>query len=87
MGYNLEISAEADKKFQKLAKKNKKQLGNINKKIIQILENPFHFKPLGGDMYGARRIHVNKSFALIYEIDNKNKIIRILNYDHHDRIY
>ncbi len=32
MTYSLEISEELDKKFQKLDKKNKKQLDIINKK-------------------------------------------------------
>lgn len=85
--YTLEISEELDKKFSKLAKKDKKQMEAINKKVQQILENPYHFKPLRGDLYGARRVHIEKSFVLTYEIDEKNKIIRLLDYDHHDNIY
>jgi len=83
----LNISDEADKKFEKLRKKDKKQLEIINKKIQQILENPYHSKPLRGDMHGARRVHIDKSFVLTYEIDEKEKAVRILDYDHHDRIY
>ncbi len=46
------------------------------------------FKPLKGEMKGARRVHLAKSFVLVYEIDEKkNKIIRLLDYDHHDKIY
>ena len=87
MSYALDISEELDKKFDKLAKKNKKQIQIINKKVQQILENPYHFKPLRGDMYGARRVHTGKSFVLIYEIDEKNKVVRLLDYEHHDRVY
>jgi len=85
--YTLEISEELNKKFSKLAKKDKKQMEAINKKVQQILENPYHFKPLRGDLYGARRVHIEKSFVLTYEIDEKNKVIRLLDYDHHDNIY
>ena len=85
--YILKISADVDNKFQKLKNKNKKQLDIINKKIQQILQNPYHFKPLRGDLHGARRVHVDKSFVLVYEIDEKNKIVRLLGYDHHDKIY
>jgi len=53
MEYALDISDEADKKFEKLKKKSKKQLDIINKKVLQILENPYHFKPLRGDKFGA----------------------------------
>ncbi|ODS37907.1 addiction module toxin RelE, partial [Candidatus Altiarchaeales archaeon WOR_SM1_SCG] len=65
--YGLEISDEANKKFEKLKKKSKKQLAAINKKVQQILETPYRFKPLRGDMFGARRVHIDKSFVLTYE--------------------
>jgi len=87
MSYSLEISEKADKIFKKLSSKNKKQLTIINKKINQILKNPYHFKPLSGTMKGIRRVHIDKSFVLVYEIIEKNKIIRILDYNHHDNIY
>ncbi len=87
MNYKLGISKELYKRFKKLGKKNKQQLEILNKKIIQILTNPYHFKPLREDMKGARRVHIGKSFILVYEIDEKNKIIKLLEYDHHDKIY
>ena len=87
MTYKLVISVKADEKFKKLAKKNPKQLEIINKKIKQIQEFPQHFKPLGHDMKGTRRVHIDKSFVLTFEIDESNKIVRILDYDHHDNIY
>ncbi len=87
MPYDLELSEEVDEKFRKLAKKNKKQLVIIRKKIQEILEIPHHFKPLGGDMHGAYRVHIDKSFVLIYEVQEQRKIVRILDYDHHDKVY
>ena len=87
MTYDLVISDELGKKFDKLAKKNKKQLLIIHRKVEQIRENPYHFKPLRGDMKGARRVHIDKSFVLTYEIDESKKVIILLDYDHHDVIY
>ena len=87
MKYNLEISEELGRKFAKLSKKNKKQLEIINKKIEQILDNPHHFKPLRGDMHGSRRVHIGKSFVLTYEIKEEKKVVRLLDYDHHDNVY
>jgi len=87
MSYELEISEDLDKTFSKLSKKNKKQLKIIFKKIEEILENPHHYKPLRGDMKGSRRVHINKHFVLIYEILEKQKIVRLLDYDHHDKVY
>ncbi|MDY0386209.1 MAG: type II toxin-antitoxin system mRNA interferase toxin, RelE/StbE family [Methanolobus sp.] len=59
----------------------------MSKKVQQIIRNPYHYKPLLGDLYGARRVHIDSSFVLIYEIDEDKKAINILDYDHHDVIY
>ncbi len=40
MKYELDISEELEKKFSKLAKKNRKQLLIIHKKVEEIRENP-----------------------------------------------
>ena len=87
MEYALAVSDNLDRILQKLRKKNRKQPEIIHKKVREILENPYHLKPLRGDIYGARRVHIDKSFVLVYEIDEKNKIVKLLDYDHHDRIY
>mgnify|MGYP001581927603 CR=1 FL=1 len=85
--YSVSSKPNVDKIFEKLKKKNPKQLKIIYKKIEEILENPYHFKPLRGDMHGARRVHIDKSFVLTYEIDEKLKTVTLLDYDHHDNIY
>jgi len=85
--YSIDTKPKVDKVFSKLRKKDPKQLEIIFKKIEQIIKNPEHFKPLKGDMHGARRVHIDKSFVLVYGVDQKNKIITILDYDHHDNIY
>lgn len=87
MAYLLEISEKLDAKFKKLAKKSRKQMEAIDAKVKQILENPYHFKPLKGDMHGSRRVHIEKSFILTYEIDEQGKTVKLLDYDHHDKVY
>ena len=83
--YELEISEKAYKIFRRLKKGNINKLNIINNKIQQIIENPSHFKPLKGDLHGARRVHIDKSFVLTYEI--RGNAVRILDYEHHDKIY
>ena len=87
MAYTLEVSREVDGIFAKLQKKDKARLEIINKKVLQILADPNRFKPLRGDMRGARRVHIDKSFVLTYEVDENSKIVRLLDFDHHDKIY
>lgn len=86
MTYNIEISEDLDKLFSKLCKKDKLQFEILNRKIREILENPYIGKPLTANMVGQRRVHI-RNFVLTYEIVENEKIVRLLDYDHHDRIY
>lgn len=85
--YEYEISEELDKKLAKIAKKNHTQLEMIDKKIQQILQDPTRYKKLRGDMKGASRVHIDTHFVLIFEYDEKAKIIKFLDFDHHDKVY
>ncbi len=87
MSYILEISDKLKKIFAKIKKRDKFHAEILKRKIRQILDNPYQFKPLRGNMKGARRAHIGKSFVLTYEITENDKIIRLLDYDHHDKIY
>lgn len=87
MPYSLKRKKHLDKVFSKLAKKDPVQLKAIQKKVKQILEEPHRFKPLSGAMKNKRRVHIYKSFVLIFEIHEKEKVVELWDYDHHDNIY
>ena len=87
MSFELVIPEHLDKIFSKLAKKNKVHFEILSKKIEQIMENREIGKPLTANMVGQRRVHVGKSFVLTYEILEIEKVIRLLDYEHHDKIY
>jgi mRNA-degrading endonuclease RelE of RelBE toxin-antitoxin system len=84
--YNLIIQPTADRAFKKLAKKDKGQLTRIEKKIQQILEDPYRFKPMRFPLDGCRRVQVG-SFVILFEIDESTTTVTILDYDHHDNVY
>jgi len=84
--YNLEIREEVDKVFQKLAKKDRVSLKYINKKILEIKENPYNFKPLKNPLQNYRRVHIG-NFVLIYSINEQTKTIIVERYKHHDEAY
>lgn len=86
MTYTLEIPEHLDKLFAKVSKKDKLQFEILLRKIKEILENPYRFKPLTGNMAGQRRVHI-RHFVLTYEILENQKAVRLLDYDHHDSIY
>ena len=84
--YNLKIRESVDKTFQKLFKKDKVSFEYINKKILEVRENPYHFKPLKKPLQNFRRIHIG-SFVLFYSINELTKTIIIEKYIHHDQAY
>ncbi len=85
--YSLEKKENVDKTFSKLMKKNPKQLEIIYKKLEQILENPYRFKPLRSDMKSYREVHIDKHFVLVYSIDESRKVVILKDYDHHSNIF
>ncbi len=85
--YNLAIKESLDKKFKKLQKKDRETLRLIDKKVQDILDDPYRFKPLRKPLQNKRRIHVGGSFVLIYKINEEKKLVTLLDFDHHDNIY
>lgn len=85
--YKLAVKESLDKKFKKLRKKDKEMLRFINRKVQDILEDPYRFKTLRKPLQNKRRVHVGGSFVLIYEINEKEKIVTLFDFDHHDNIY
>jgi len=86
--YELDIKPEADRIFKKLAKKYKKQLLIIRKKLHEIRENPHHsYKFLHFPLQTFNRVHIDKHFVLIFRINHTTKVVEVYTYDHHDNVY
>ena len=85
--YKLAIKESLDKKFKRLQKKDKEMLRFIDRKVQDILEDPYRFKTLRKPLQNKRRVHVGGAFVLIYEINEKEKIVTLFDFDHHDNIY
>jgi mRNA interferase RelE/StbE len=85
--YKLAVKESLDKKFKRLQKKDKEMLRLINRKVQDILEDTYRFKPLRKPLQNKRRVHVGGSFVLIYEINEKEKIVMLFDFDQHDNIY
>ncbi len=85
--YSYELRKSVEKIFLKLAKKNPRQLLIIEKKIEEIIQNPYHYKNLRKPLNYLKRVHVDKSFVLTFSVDKNNKKVIIEDYGHHDDIY
>ena len=87
LAYSLEIKKHVERTFEKIAKKDPIQEKAVKKKLRQILEAPYRFKPLRKPMQGMRRVHAFGPFVLVYSINEKEKTVIIEDYDHHDKVY
>ena len=84
MAYIIEFCTQFEKSIKKLKKKDKALFNQIQKKLIDLVENPERYKTLGNVLAGYRRLHFGP-FVVIYKIE-KN-VVRIISLDHHDKAY
>lgn len=85
--FSYELKKSVEKTFFKLTKKNPKQMYIIEKKINEIIKNPMHYKNLRKPLQHLKAVHIDKSFVLVFSVDESKKTVIFKNYDHHDRIY
>ncbi len=84
MEYEISFSDEFEKSMKKLKKKDISLFTQIQKKLIEIIKNPEHYKPLRNKLSGFRRIHI-KSFVIIFKVEEKT--VKMISLDHHDKAY
>jgi len=72
--------------LRKLAKKDPARFGQLEKKLLELADNPEIGKPLRRPLSGSRRLHIGH-YVLIYRIDLKKHLIVLTDYAHHDEVY
>jgi len=85
--YGLRVRTHVDRIFSKMGKKERHNLGVIYKKLDEVCKDPGRFKPLNAPMQNLRRVHVLKSFVIVYSIDESAHEIWIEDFAHHDEVY
>lgn len=86
---DFNIEKNLYKILQKLSKKDKKQYEIIWKKINQIINDldVEHFKNLRAPLNNFKRVHIDRSFILVFMYDKLKDKIYFYDLDHHDNIY
>ena len=87
MHYRFEIKPKLEMKLKKIQKKDSVMFKVARDKIERILRNPHHYKPLRYGLKGLWRVHIGKSYVLVFEIDEMAGIVRFLDLGYHDEIY
>lgn len=87
--YKFAIEEKLHQILKKLFKKDKKRYEIIWKKIIKVINSSDieHYKNLKFPMNKFKRVHIDKSFVLIFKYDKTNDEIKFYDLDHHDKIY
>ncbi len=84
--YCYELDVELISTLEKLAKRDKRLFTAVQKKVLQVTENPYLGKPLKTKLKGRRRAHIGH-FVLIYRLDETDRKVIFLEFAHHDEAY
>lgn len=83
--HEWEINNKCRAAIKKASKKNPVLRRAIKNKIQEIIVDPFRYKHLKHGLAGELRVHILKSFVLVYEI--KGSKVIFLRFRHHDEAY
>ena len=86
MNYTVVADPKVEAIFRKMWQKDSARFGQIEKKLLELAENPEIGKPLKKPLRGYWRLHIGH-YILMYRIDRKNRNITLVDYAHHDEVY
>jgi len=86
---NFEIKPALQKILKKLSKKDKDAYEEIIRKIDEIIKcaDINHYKNLKKPLQHLKRVHIKKSFVLVFNYSKSENKISFIYYAHHDNIY
>jgi len=85
----FEIEEKPHQILKKLFKKDKKRYEIVWKKINEIINSSDieHYKNLKFPMNEFKRVHIDKSFVLVFKYEKSHDKVKFYDLDHHDKIY
>ena len=91
MAFSFELSEELKQQIAVLARRDKKTVEIINKKVKEIIncneETIEHYKNLRYELKDYKRVHIAKSFVLFFQVFKKEKHILFDKIKHNDDAY
>lgn len=89
--FSFDLSDELRIVMRKLSKKDKKRAEIINNKIREIIncdENTIeHYKNMRHNLSDYKRVHIDSSFVLFFQVFKKEKQVLFVRLEHHDDAY
>ena len=91
MSFKYDFSDELEETLTKLYKKDRKRYEAIMKKTEEIASRDSDtiefYKNLRHDEKEYKRVHIDKSFVLLFKVFKEKNFILFDRFDHHDNIY
>ncbi|MGV8143252.1 MAG: type II toxin-antitoxin system RelE family toxin [Methanothermobacter sp.] len=89
--YDIHFIPEFDEFMEDLSKKEPTIHDQVIKKITDIAEtlewSDKHYKNLQHPLNRYRRVHLNKTFVLVFRVDHNKHMVEFYVYDHHNYVY
>lgn len=85
----IDFEERLDKYIRKLKKKDKKKFEIVYKKVKEIAKSPDieHYKNLRSPLNEFKRVHIDRSFVLVFKYYKSEDKVVFYDLDHHDKIY
>ncbi len=91
MSFKYDFSDKLEETLTKLYKKDRKRYETIMKKTEEIASRDSDtiefYKNLRYDEKEYKRVHIDKSFVLLFKVFKEKNFILFDRFDHHDNIY
>ncbi len=91
MPFKYDFSDELEETLTKLYKKDRKRYEAIMKKVEEIASRDLNtidfYKNLRHDEKESKRVHIDKSFVLLFKVFKEKNFILFDRFDHHNNIY
>jgi len=91
MSFDFDVSDELRVLLGKLQKKDRVRILTLNKKIREIVDNDpqsiDRYKNLKYGLSDYKRVHIDKSFVLLFKVDKNRNHILFYRLKHHSEVY
>ena len=89
--FDFDISDELKLLIRKLSKKDRKRIVILNKKIKEVINNDHkaidRYKNCKYDLKDYKRVHIDKSFVLLFKVTKEKNHILFIKLGHHEDIF
>lgn len=83
MKYRIRVTNTFERQLKKLAQRDRRRVWRL---IGEVQESPYLFKPLSGQLSGARSARVGE-MRVIYTVDENQRLVVLLYVGHREGVY